>query len=123
MNETKLVDCRCNQCGMLEELLADADARWGDGVADCPECSGVMQVVPSAPKVRTPNNSVSFLDGHIDDGGAKARDLATMKAKMAARKAAKAGKNPSSEIGLFADQVNKNLRDSKLVDQKTFIPQ
>jgi hypothetical protein len=67
---SKLMNIKCCVCQALSEAFIDGDLKFGDTfVGELCECGhDVFVVLPCAPSVRTPMNSVSYLDGHRDDG-------------------------------------------------------
>jgi hypothetical protein len=67
----KMVNAVCPKCGHKFEAMVSSLFSWGDDIAEeCEECGHpITTIVPSCCPVRTPNNSVSFIDGHRDDGG------------------------------------------------------
>jgi len=57
----KLVDCRCQNCGVVQEYLAHHSE---EVPYICNSCGmRTLFVIPSAPAIRT-SDSASFLDGH-----------------------------------------------------------
>lgn len=63
----KILDARCPKCGHVQEVLVDNTAKFGESAGPCEQCGDANVVtVPVAPSVRTPLNSVSFVDGSCD---------------------------------------------------------
>ena len=95
----KLRDVQCSACAEAWEEMVDNLEITGDVVSvRCPKCGGDRAVIQAcAPSVRTPNNSVSFVDGHRDDGGRMSHASATLKAQSAYEMAKYQGKGDVKE--------------------------
>jgi hypothetical protein len=77
----KVIDGRCMRCEHVDEYFVDSSLAFGeiipgDGKDDrCSQCGWPAVAMPVCCPVRTPNNSVSYITGHHDDGGQHSRTV------------------------------------------------
>ena len=90
----KILSFKCDACNFEEDRLTDVLTRFGDhDFTACPKCQhDVMRAQPSCCPVRTPMNSVSFIDGHPDRGD-NGRHAATVKSNKLENELNDLGKN------------------------------
>ena len=112
----KLMDLICTQCGCQSEDFVESDAKIGDIVkSPCLDCGNVEdhRILPCAPDLRTPMNSVSFLDGHRDGGDAWKHQIRYKEAQLKFNRQKQGqGTLSASEAGAAAQEMTEMGRNA-----------